>query len=277
MRQFLLLQNTVIAGVILTVLLMAYPYSWIRAENTIQRTRDIHKRPQEFLGFDLSRVRHYYFFMCNRVGTPVPRGYSLARFLGKLFTETGSRSRDGDAVRENRDASLAMVMLLGAPRLDSFNRIVIGKQTRKCASRYENVVLGGRRDLKKHFIYSAGIKLLSDTSFSYALGEIKEFFDIIKPKPTGFSFVDLAANLAGLRFIETAVDSEKGARWAQKILAGNSHEAVFFPEIRNLREGLTQDGFVRQYRDNGSERYRAALRSLTERIDKLLLHQWKRQ
>ena len=235
MRSLLRSHHSSYHTVLFIVLTLFSFYAWSRQVVHEPRHPVLGNQPQDFFGFNLPRVRHYYLFMCNRVSTPVPRGYSLARFLGDLFAETYTRSRKGDAVRENRDATLAMVMLLGESYMERFNRLVIGEQTRKCARLYHNVVLGGRRDLKKHFIFSAGIKLLSDSSLSYAIGEIKEFLDIIKPKATGFSFVDLAANLAGLRFVETAVDSEKGARWAQKMLAGNINESVFFPDTRSLK------------------------------------------
>lgn len=224
------------------------------------------------LGIDLLRVRHYYLFMCNKSGLQEKRKTSLAVFLQKLFTEVSERSGRGEARQENRDAIFAMIMLLGSNRFGKFNSYIVGDMGSTCMRRFRNVVLAGRSDLRKHFVYSAALKLMTEKTVSYAIGEFKEFFDIVKHRPTGFSFIDIAANIAGLRFAETVVETEAGARWAQHILAKNTLESVFFPITADLKEGFSDSEFHRLYHDTHSQEYRAVLEDLLSRINNLPLH-----
>jgi hypothetical protein len=59
-----------------------------------------------------------------------------------------------------------------------------------------HIMLGGRQDLRLHFIVSLGIKVIADSGISFAAGEFKELLDALSGG-SGFSFADLAADRAG--------------------------------------------------------------------------------
>ena len=57
--------------------------------------------------------------------------------------------------------------------------------------------LGGRDDLKRHFVISAGLTAVRDGAAAIGMGELKELFDSNAGR-SGFSFDDMAANAAGV-------------------------------------------------------------------------------
>jgi hypothetical protein len=62
------------------------------------------------------------------------------------------------------------------------------------------VLLGGRVDFPQHFLVSAALVLEGSGTLSQAIGLYKEMLD--SRGGSGFSFTDMAANLAGTRFGE---------------------------------------------------------------------------
>ncbi len=86
---------------------------------------------------------------------------------------------------------------------------------------------------------------------------------------SGFSFADLAADRAGIRFAELALD-ENGALRLQKMSADLRQEKTFFPSIAELPEGIPQQVFD----DRGgieSNYYKQYLTIIDQRIDGLTL------
>jgi hypothetical protein len=129
------------------------------------------------------------------------------------------------------------------------------------------VHLGGRQDLRLHFIISAGLKLLTDQGISTAIGEFKELLDAGRGG-SGFSFVDLAADRTGVRFAETAADPKGGARRLQELLSGNPSEQLFFPLVADLPENMPKDQFEQRYRGVNSATYNSMVREIDRRIDR---------
>ncbi|MDY7036616.1 MAG: hypothetical protein SV375_10715, partial [Thermodesulfobacteriota bacterium] len=192
---------------------------------------------------------------------------SLTHFIGPLFYLAKRRSKDNDPADENQAAILALAMYLGHWRFGSLVGPVLTDEMKR-HRRPRDVVLGGRRDLRLHFIYSAGIKIFSDRGITYAIGEFKELLDAARGG-TGFSFADLAADLAGVRFAEVATDGSSGARRLQSLLAGNVREEVFFPDVTDLPENIPQAEFERRYGNVESDEYRAILNRIERAISKL--------
>jgi hypothetical protein len=126
--------------------------------------------------------------------------------------------------------------------------------------------LGGRRDLRLHFVISAGLKVLTDQGISTAIGEFKELLDAGKGG-SGFSFADLAADTAGIRFAETAADSNGGARRLQDLLSSDPTERLFFPVVDDLPENMPKDEFERRYDGLNSAAYDSMVSEINRRID----------
>ena len=216
---------------------------------------------------DQAAVRHYYVRLVEadrRVPAASPP--SLTAYLGPLFRLARERSATGDPVRENRAALLALAIYLGDPRFEKLAGLQIKAELPRPSSSARMARLGGRRDLRLHFVISAGLKVLTDQGISTAIGEFKELLDAGKGG-SGFSFADLAADTAGIRFAETAADSNGGARRLQDLLSGDPTERLFFPDVTDLPENMPKDEFERRYGGLNSAVYDSMVSEINRRID----------
>ncbi len=201
-----------------------------------------------------------------------PAKPSLAEFLGPLFQLARERSAAGEPVTENSSALMALSIYLGNPLFDKLANIKLPKELLSRSAHLQKVPVGGRQDLRLHFIVSAGLKLLSDHSISSAIGEFKELLDA-HSGGSGFSFVDLAADRAGIRFVEVATDSSGGARRLQELLAGHSKEALFFPIVADLPENMPKAEFEQRYKGLDSAAYQSLVHEIDRRIDQCPVYQ----
>lgn len=201
---------------------------------------------------------------------------SFAHFIGPLFSLAKERSHLSDAVQENQAAILALAIYFGNSHFENLIGPVLTTEMRAHRRRLKNVVLAGRKDLRLHFVISAGLKIISDRGLTYAVGEFKELLDAAKGG-SGFSFPDLAADLAGIRFSEVATDESGGARRLQIVLAGNLNEDAFFPETRGLPENIEEDEFERIYGGVEGKRYLEIVKKIEEQISRLPAYQVKRK
>jgi hypothetical protein len=195
---------------------------------------------------------------------------SLAKYIGPVFTWAKNRSNYETASKENEAAIMALAIYAGHPRFANFVGEVqpqIGKLTLPKAPPR----LKSRGDLNQHFIFSAAIKIISEKVLSIAIGEFKELMDRSKGG-SGFSFVDLAADFAGVQFA-VAATSPSSARLVQNILAGSTDESLFFPNIQGLPEGLRKNEFSRRFTEVDSPEYLEMVRSINQRIAELPIHQ----
>jgi hypothetical protein len=191
---------------------------------------------------------------------------SLASYLGPLFRLARERSANGDPVKENSAALLALAIYLGDPRFDKLAGLNLKPELLGRSAYRQGVHLGGRQDLRLHFVISAGLKLLTDQGISTAIGEFKELLDAGRGG-SGFSFVDLAADRAGIRFAEAATDPNGGARHLQELLAANPTEQLFFPIVADLPENMPREQFEQFYKGVDSRRYNGMVREIDRRID----------
>lgn len=130
-----------------------------------------------------------------------------------------------------------------------------------------DLTLGGRPDLRKHFVVSAGLKAASDAGFAFAIGEFKELYDSGRSS-SGFSFDDLAADRAGIRFAAILLDASP--RRLQQAMSRLVREADYFPNTRGLDVGLSDEEFVRKYLNIESPVYKRVVSLIDRRIDGLV-------
>jgi hypothetical protein len=102
------------------------------------------------------------------------------------------------------------------------------------------------------------------------IGEAKEVTDT--DGPSGFSFTDLAADRAGVRFAEVATASDASARALQSALAAGAKETDFFPRVGDLPEGLSEEDFKTRYGDVDSPAYEAVVKKIDARIANITLY-----
>ncbi len=197
-------------------------------------------------------VRVYYAKLIElSENVPTDKPVSLTRFISPLFKF--ARNRGGDPVDENRAAILALAIYFGHWRVEQMIGNVRTDEMRLHRRQAENVVLAGRVDLRQHFIISAALEIASERGITHAIGEYKELLDS-GYGGSGFSFVDLAADRAGVQFAETATDFNTAGRM-QHLLGNNQHEGQFFPSIKDLPERLSKEFFERYFGNVESDTY----------------------
>jgi hypothetical protein len=218
--------------------------------------------------WDNSRVSAYYARLREldqRLPTSLPS--SVADYLGPLFRLAHDRSAGGDPVRENSSALMALAIFLGDYRFGKLAGVSLDPELRERTPHSRNIQLGGREDLRLHFIVSAGLKLLTDQGATAAIGEFKELLDAGRGG-SGFSFIDLTADRAGIRFAEVCTQSAESARRSQERFSGTPSEDLFFPSVADLPENITRARFERQFGGLDSNRYQELVREIDRRISR---------
>jgi hypothetical protein len=84
---------------------------------------------------------------------------------------------------------------------------------------------------------------------------------------SGFSFADLAADRAGVKFAETAIASSNQAKLIQQHMGSSITESDFMPNIENLPEGIQELEFKQTYQDLDSASYRMIEAEIERRIN----------
>ncbi|HPH45540.1 MAG TPA: hypothetical protein PLJ60_02000 [Chryseolinea sp.] len=170
-------------------------------------------------------------------------------------------------VDHNRAAILALGIVLG----DEHIAQLVGldrnsKLVRNAVLLRKGTTLRGRADWSRHFSLSAALAVLENSFVSDAGGLIKEQVDT-HGEGSGFSFTDIAADRAGVRFAEVATSSDEDALAMQQLLKHKLLLDYFFPSIADLPEGLTPEQFRNEYHAVGSPRYREMISEIEIRLD----------
>jgi len=219
-------------------------------------------------------VKFYYQTLCDFhrqvVGIDNDK-VSLGFYLSRIFSVAQKRQHilEENPVEENKAALLALAIFLGSANFDSVIGAIDNKTFKSCQPYGNHTVLANRNDLRLHFIYSAALKIISDSGLSFAIGEFKELLDS-QAGGSGFSFADLAADRAGIRFVELALD-KTGALHVQKMATQLTREGMFFPSISALPENISQQQFE-QRGGIESDYYAKYLAIINHRINNLALY-----
>lgn len=120
--------------------------------------------------------------------------------------------------------------------------------------------LGGRRDLAKHFAVSVALAVQLSPATAETLGIFKELRDA--QGGTGFSFIDLQADLAGVAF---ARHVQQG-RPSLETLAASFALTDFVPPPHGLQEGLAWQAFTAAYGSVQDDRFLHEVARIRERI-----------
>lgn len=215
-------------------------------------------------------VRAYYRVIAGVSRTHADIDVSLASYMGPLFAVAEERSKTRSPVDENRAAILALAMYFGDSRFEVLLRDVKTSDIGDGDYDTGNVKLEGRHDWVQHFTTTAGIQVAAGSGISNLIGEAKEISDA--DGPSGFSFTDLAADRAGVRFAEVATKSEDSARKLQRTLSDGARESEFFPKVSDFPEGLSETTFKTVYGDIDTPSYNAMLRQIDRRIESVTLY-----
>ena len=190
---------------------------------------------------------------------------SLSKILQPLFQFALTRSSTADvsAIAENKALLFVLAMYAAGKNIDS----IIG-ETDKQANSSSKIKLKAslrmRHDLMQHFSISAFLSSIAGDALAHATGIFKEVSD--SQGGSGFSFADLAADQAGVKFGTMAVTSESSAQSLQKAISRIIGEDDYMPRINNLPEGLQEGRFKRQYGTTKDVRYKQMQKELDKRI-----------
>ncbi len=120
-----------------------------------------------------------------------------------------------------------------------------------------------RHDSAQHFAISSALVALSGPQVAEAAGFGKEMLD--SRGGSGFSFADLCADLAGVKFASQVGDGKLSLdKIAQSFTVPD-----YMPKMDGLPEDIQFDEFLRQYGASGSERFMTQRNEITQRIEAL--------
>lgn len=180
----------------------------------------------------------------------IDRDKALATIVAKSFALAARRHREfgSDPVLENRLATIVLGITLGHPKISQvvaqlpheFNRV---------PPLWRQAPLQDRSDWTRHFWVSAALTCLSDQVLSADFGQLKEELDAGSEGGSGFSFADLAADLAGVELAKELTRERGRAVALQRLLAEPDQFQRFVPVLGELPEGLSAAQLKQRYGD----------------------------
>ncbi len=214
----------------------------------------------------LTRSTEVHLQRLVAAGSHIPAGD--ARF-GALMRIAFSRvANEGESeIQHNRAAILALGIALGDENIARFVGLDSeSKLLKDAALLREGTTIREREDWPRHFCVSASLAVLENPLISDAGGLIKEQLDALT-KGSGFSFCDIAADRAGVRFAEAATYSERDAIAMQDLLQNRLSTSNFLPAVADLPENLTTEQFSNIYGSVGSDSYQLVIDEIERRLD----------
>lgn len=171
-------------------------------------------------------------------------------------------------VEQNCAAILALGIAVGHERLSRYAGISREEPLVRDAARLRSGAgLRGRDDWARHFCLSAALAVVESGFVSDLGGLLKEELDSLT-KGTGFSFGDLAADRAGVRFAAAATASPEAALAVQARLRAGFVVDDVFPPVADLAENLTVEQFRADFGGVGAPQYRAVLAEIEARLSR---------
>jgi len=177
---------------------------------------------------------------------------SLDILLYPLFANAGSRALKGaDIVAEHRALLQALSLYVSDSDVTALSAAATSNNPP--LARRLAVTVQRRQDLAQHFTSSAAMTANVGADIAEILSTSKEAHDA--RYRSGFSFSDLAANIAGIAFGSAATSSPESALDLQERLATATQETDYMPIVARDYTGLTEDDFSQQYQDRVSQAY----------------------
>ena len=221
---------------------------------------------------ELQRLSAYYLrYLSGREIALSTEPVSLIEYLREGMARAREQSETAqDAVLHNKAVILALAVYLGHHRVGTLVGDIQPNADKALKPR-RGAVLHNRNDLARHFIISAALELLSEEGMSLAIGEFKELMDRGNGG-SGYSFVDLAADMSGNEFAQVATEISTAVD-VQNAMARIQSELEIIPAIDGLPEGLSKQAFIEQYERVDSMAYLKEVKEIKRRINLLPLYQ----
>ena len=186
----------------------------------------------------------------------ISKSAALAMIVGESFDLAARRHNEygSDPILENRLATIALGITLGHPKISE----VVAQLPPEFGTMqrlWSQAPLQDRSDWTRHFWVSAALACLSDQVVSLDIGRLKEELDAGSEGGSGFSFADLAADLAGVELATALTTDKTRARQLQRRLAEADQFNQFVPPLAELPEGLTELELTQQFGGTEGEAY----------------------
>ena len=211
-------------------------------------------------------LRYISFQDITLADTPQP----AVDFIRLTMKRAAQRSTPENAAEHNRAAILALAIFIGHHRVANFVGDV-QPDAEKALKPLTPPLLRGRNDLARHFLISAALKVLSEQGVTLAIGEFKELMDRAMGG-SGYSFVDLTADMAGIEFARVATSPVHAVR-VQQLLSDMHDDDVIMPPVDGLAEGLSKDQFIEQFERVDSDAYLQEVAKIKARLATVPLYQ----
>lgn len=220
------------------------------------------------------KTAFYLRLLSNLPFVDAPQPVSLSRYMSPLFKQVESRSRESDISEESEAAILALAIFAGHHRVANMVGEVQPVKG-EVAMPWYRPVLVDRTDLTQHFLLSAAIQILSQRDVSLAIGEFKELMDRAIGG-SGYSFVDLAADMAGIKLATGLNDPEQVGILVERLIRVTD-ETGFFPDISGLQEGISKQEFIQRFDAVDSPAYKRQVAEIERRLSRLALYKIESQ
>lgn len=221
---------------------------------------------------DPQLVRFYYARLLDNDLRSGVGAKSFATVVSTTFRTVVQRSDKGDPAVETRAALVAIGLVTLGEDGRTLASMVLPYDA-PCIPQSSLFILAGRPDLPKHLIMSSALAILFADRFSKAAGEWKELHDSVAEGGTGFSFVDLMADRAGLRLGMATNGDRALLREMQYGLAYAGDERLLpVKSLKKYQEGLASEAFEKEYAGLGDSRYQQIVADIDAELDRIPLY-----
>lgn len=193
-----------------------------------------------------------------RDGSMVPYLDRAVRIATRLAAKPGADPRE-----EMRAALYALALYCGDPDFGDQIGVTLSERMQGRRNGCARTTLGGRDDLKRHFVISAGLEAATGSGAAFGMGELKELLDS-NDGGSGFSFRDMVADAAGVHFARALLAAPPD-RWREMIAALDGEDAVL-PAFADLPEQLGEAEFRARFGDVDSAAYAAMVAEIEARV-----------
>jgi hypothetical protein len=193
------------------------------------------------------RLTDYYVRQAARAAGRLPRDVASRAFLLAL-----ALGLDDSQTLATAPGVAEVVSGIEAPSERTMRLTLLGEPTMR-----------GRRDLATHFFVSAYLTSAFGADVAHSAGFAKELLDA--QGASGFSFADIAADRAGVRFANGVLKGQ----FALASLANSFKVETFMPPIENLPEGFSAAQFKSDYGKKEGPKVLTELKKIDSRINAL--------
>lgn len=191
------------------------------------------------------------------------RGFEILMEKAFAFAQDNTREK---AVEPNKAAILALGFILGEEKIAKVAKRELNLKALPKVVKLRNRITAYKRgDLSRHFWVSAALAVLSSDKQSIRIGIMKEIMD--SNGGSGFSFVDLTANLAGIRFTESATRSSESAKQLQQRISEGVKLSDFMPNPLDLPENIELKRFKEEYGGLGGAKTNELVKVIEKRME----------